>query len=128
MKIISFIIPVIILLYCSACTSNPATSPTAPTKPVSVAATSEPNSSSNNIQAMREDYFEFGIENRLDYVPMFEEGKAPSSSTEYLDYAFAINLDNWGDDKGTMTRDYVEQVIRTHFEVENIIHSPLAKG
>lgn len=77
---------------------------------------------------MREDYFEFGIENRLDYVPMFEEGKAPSSSTEYLDYAFAINLDNWGDDKGTMTRDYVEQVIRTHFEVENIIHSPLAKG
>lgn len=64
----------------------------------------------------------------MDYVPLFNEGKAPSSSAEYLFYAFAINLDNWGDDKGTMTRDYVEQVIRTHFEVENITHAPLRKG
>lgn len=88
----------------------------------------ESNIQSSNIQKLRGDYFDFGIENRLDYVPMFEEGKAPSNSAEYLFYAFAINLDNWGDDKGTMTRDYVEQVINSHFEVKNIIHSSLRKG
>lgn len=86
------------------------------------------NEDNNDIPALRGEYFEFGIENRLDYVPMFDEGKAPSSSTEYLFYAFAINLEKWGNDKGTMTRDYVEQVIRTHFEVGNITHAPMLKG
>lgn len=86
------------------------------------------NEDDNDISALREEYFQFGIENRLDYVPVFDEGKAPASSTEYLFWAFAINLEKWGDDKGTMTRDYVEQVIRTHFEVDNIIHAPMHKG
>jgi len=92
-----------------------------------VPATGEPNISSEDLQTLRGKYFDFGIENRLDYVPVFDEGKAPSSSTEYLFYAFAVNLDNWGDDKGTMTRSYVEQVIRTHFRVKDITHS-LRKG
>ncbi len=39
------------------------------------------------MQALREEYFEFAIKNRLDYVPIFEDGKAPSSSTEYLLFA-----------------------------------------
>lgn len=86
------------------------------------------NEDNNDISTLRGEYFEFGIENRLDYVPVFDEGKAPSSSTEYLFYAFAINLEKWGNDKGAMTRDYVEQVIRTHFEVGNITHAPMRKG
>jgi len=61
-------------------------------------------------------------------VPFFEEGNPPSSSAEYLYYAFALNLVNWGNDKGTMNRDYVENVIRTHFEVKNIWHESLPKG
>ncbi|MFZ7103765.1 MAG: hypothetical protein ACOWWO_14070 [Peptococcaceae bacterium] len=88
----------------------------------------EANSQSSNMQKLRAEYFAFGRENRLDYVPLFEEGKAPADSAEYLFYAFAINLDNWGDDKGIMTREYVEEVINSHFEVKNIIHSSLRKG
>ncbi len=99
-----------------------------PVDPATDPATGQPNSASGYMQALRQEYYEFGIENRLDYVPVFEEGKAPSSSTEYLFYAFAVNLKNWGDDKGTMTRDYVEQVIHTHFEVEDITHASLHKG
>ncbi|MGI6550403.1 MAG: copper amine oxidase N-terminal domain-containing protein [Syntrophomonadales bacterium] len=86
------------------------------------------NEDNNDLSALREEYFQFGIENRLDYVPVFDEGKAPASSTEYLFWAFAVNLEKWGDEKGTMTRDYVEQVIRTHFEVDNITHAPMHKG
>lgn len=82
----------------------------------------------SDILTLRGKYLNFGIENRLDYVPLFNEGEAPTDSAEYLFYAFAINLDKWGDDKGIMTREYVEEVIRTHFEVENITHSPLHKG
>lgn len=128
MKKVFSIILVVILLSCSACMNNPGTSPSVPTEPTVAPTTGEVNISANDVQALREKYFDFGIKNRLDYVPLFDEGKAPSSSTEYLFYAFAINLENWGDDKGIMTRDYVEQVIRTHFEVENIKHAPLRKG
>ena len=72
------------------------------------------------MEALRKEYFEFAIENRLDYVPLFEEGETPTQSQEYLYYAFILNLDNWGDDKGLMTKDYVEQVIQTHFEVDSV--------
>lgn len=73
-------------------------------------------------------YFDFAIRNSLDYVPFFEEGKAPTDSPEYLFYAFAINLDNWGEDKGIMTRDYVDKVIHDHFEVGDITHTAMRKG
>lgn len=123
----TLIIIFVILFLTSACTNNPTISPIDPIKSDNQPATERPNIPLN-IQALRATYFEFAIENRLDYVPVFDEGKAPSSSTEYLFYAFAINLENWGDDKGTMTRDYVEKVIRNHFEVKNITHAPLRKG
>jgi len=75
--------------------------------------------------ALQGDYFDFAIRYRLDYLPFFTEGNVPAESAEYLYYAFAINLDNWGDDKGTMTREYVEKVIHSHFEVGEINHAPL---
>ncbi|MFZ7102382.1 MAG: hypothetical protein ACOWWO_06965 [Peptococcaceae bacterium] len=76
--------------------------------------------------SLRGEYFDFAVRNRLDYVPCFAEGDAPTDSAEYLFYAFAINLDNWGDDKGTMTRDYVDKVIRDHFEVRDIIPASIS--
>lgn len=101
---------------------------TNPSAPFGQAPTlNEANSSLNSMQALREEYFEFAIKNRLDYVPIFDEGKAPTSSAEYLLFAFAINLENWGDYKGIMTRDYVEWVILTHFKVENITHVSLPR-
>lgn len=72
--------------------------------------------------------FDFAIKYRFDYVPFFAEGNGPRSSSEYLFYAFAINLDNWGQDKGTMSKKYVEKVINTHFEVKNIVNEGLKKA
>lgn len=71
------------------------------------------------------DYFDFAIENRLDYMPFFTEGNAPTDSGEYLYYAFVINLGNWGDEKGTMTKDYVDSVIHAHFQVGDVRHAAL---
>ncbi|NDL67535.1 hypothetical protein [Anaerotalea alkaliphila] len=79
------------------------------------------------IEDLRGTYFDFAIENRLDYIPVFDEGNPPTSSSEYLFYAFAVNLGNWGDDKGTMTRDYIDQVVHSHFEVGNITHASMRK-
>lgn len=72
--------------------------------------------------------FDFAIKYRFDYVPFFAEGNAPQSSSEYLYYAFAINLDNWSADKGTMSKTYVENVIKTHFEVKTIVHEALRRA
>ena len=41
---------------------------------------------------------------------------------------FAINLDNWGEQKGTMSRDYVEDVVRTHFGLGEITHLSMFKA
>ena len=121
MKKIFLIIVVVLLCFCSGCLNDPAEQQESLTPLVS----SEPV---NDMEALRKDYFDFAIENRLDYVPLFKEGEAPTQSEEYLYYAFIINLDNWGDDKGIMTKDYVEQVIQTHFEVDSVTHGPMERG
>lgn len=82
----------------------------------------------NEVQTLRGEYFDFAVKYRLDYIPFFSEGNAPADSAEYLYYAFAINLENWGEDKGAMTREYVEQVIHSHFIVGEINHKPLPRG
>jgi len=71
-------------------------------------------------KSLRGEYFDFAVHNRLDYLPFFEEGKAPTDIGEYLLYSFAIKPDHQGDDKSEMTRDYVEKVIRDRFKVEDI--------
>ena len=61
-------------------------------------------------------FFDFARAWRLDYMPQFtpEEG-APKDAGEYLYWAFAINLDHWGDEKGTMTKAYVEETALMYF-------------
>jgi len=77
---------------------------------------------------LREEMFDFAIQYRFDYMPFFAEENPPQKSAEYLFYAFAVNLDNWGDDKGTMSKSYVEDVIYRHFPVKDIIHEPLPQA
>lgn len=72
--------------------------------------------------------FDFAMKYRFDYVPYFAEGNAPQSSSEYLFYAFAVNLENWGGEKGIMSKKYVEEIIDKHFEVESVVHKSLRKG
>ncbi|GEM_PF-3939626 len=81
-----------------------------------------------DVLAIRGLAFDFAIKNRFDYVPVFEEGNIPTESSEYLFFAFIINLDNWGDDKGVMTKEYVEQVAKEYFNAQNINHGSMRKG
>lgn len=81
-----------------------------------------------DLAALRDTYFDFARQYRLDYIPLFEEGEAPTDSTEYLFWAFAVNLYNWGDEKGVMTRSYVDDVVHNHFEVGDITHQSLRRA
>ena len=80
-----------------------------------------------NINSLKQYYFDFARKNRFDYVPYFSEGSAPTESPEYLFYAFTINLDNWGKDKGIMTKKYVDDVVFAHFGVAGLSHLPMRK-
>ncbi len=73
-------------------------------------------------------FYQFGQTYRVDYMPTFTEGDAPKESTAYLYWAFAVNLDNWGEEKGTMSRTYVEQAVANNFGVTGLVHLPMVKG
>jgi len=73
-------------------------------------------------------YFDYARKYRFDYVPYFAAGEAPVDSPEYLFYAFAVNLDNWGEEKGKMSRAYVDDVARTYFAVGSLNHMMMWKG
>lgn len=72
-------------------------------------------------------YYQFAQTYRLDYVPVFAEGSTPTESPAYLNYAFVLNLDNWGEQKGTMSKGYVGQVALTYFGLSEIAHLPMWK-
>ncbi len=82
-----------------------------------------------DLAALRGEIFDFAIQSRFDYVPFFtEEEGAPVDATEYLFYAFAINLDGWDEDKGIMTKSYVEGVAKEHFGVTSLLHKSMRKA
>lgn len=63
-------------------------------------------------------FFDFAQEYRLDYMPHFTQSEgAPEDSGEYLYWAYAINADHWGDNVGTMTKDYVEETVQQYFRI-----------
>lgn len=80
--------------------------------------TPEPGFENNDLQDLQRWFFDFAQEYRLDYMPYFtrDEG-APIDSGEYLYWAYAINADHWGDNAGTMTKDYVEETVQQYFGV-----------
>ena len=80
------------------------------------------------LSTLREYYFNFAQDYRLDYVPDFDQGSPPKDSTEYLYFAYVINLDNWGDDKGVMSRAYVDEIALSYFGVSGLDHRSLFKG
>ena len=71
-------------------------------------------------------FYQFGQAYRLDYIPTFTQGNAPTESAEYLLFAYVINKDNWGD-QNTMSRDYVNEVVSTYFGVGGLAHTSLPK-
>ncbi len=84
------------------------------------------NGSSDKISDLRGEYFDFAQKYRLDYIPYFDDS-APKDSSEYLMWAFAVNLDNWGEDKGTMRAQYIEDIVQKYFNVTDLAHNSLPK-
>lgn len=81
-----------------------------------------------NFEALEAYYYQFAQTYRFDYVPEFAEGNPPTESPDYLMYAFAINLDNWGEQKGRMSKAYVDEVALSYFNQPGIAHMPVRKG
>ena len=72
------------------------------------------------------DWLDFADKWRLDYLPVFSRGAAPASTSSYLMWVFARNM-NALKEQGYMTKSYVETEIQSHFEVGNLTHEGLAK-
>ena len=78
----------------------------------------EPGFENKYLQDLQRWFFDFAREYRLDYMPYFTQDEgAPTDSGEYLYWAYAINLEHWGDNIGTMTKTYVEETVQQHFGV-----------
>ena len=77
-------------------------------------------------ETARAEWFDFADTWRLDYLPVFSRGTAPASTSEYLMWVFARNMDALKE-QGYMTKSYVETEIRAHFEVENLTHEGLTR-
>ena len=82
--------------------------------------------SSDKMSDLRGEYFDFAQKYRLDYIPYFDDS-APKDSSEYLMWAFAVNLGNWGEDKGTMRAQYIEDIVQKYFNVTDLAHNSLPK-
>ena len=77
-------------------------------------------------EAARAAWLDFADTWRLDYLPVFSRGAAPASTSEYLMWVFARNMDAFKA-QGYMTKSDVETEIRAHFEVENLTHEGLTR-
>lgn len=84
------------------------------------------NGSSDKMSDLRGEYFDFAQKYRLDYIPYVDDS-APKDSSEYLMWAFAVNLDNWGEDKGIMSAQYIEDTVQKYFSVTDLVHNSLPK-
>ena len=78
-------------------------------------------------EAARAEWFDFADRWRLDYLPVFSRGAAPASTSEYLMWVFSRNMDALKE-QGSMTKEYVETQIKTHFELGNLMHEGLSKA
>ena len=89
------------------------------TEPESEAAPEEELSVDETARAA---WFDFAHQWRLDILPVFSHGAAPTSASAYLYWMYekggsAIK------EQGYMSKEYVETEIKTHFEVKDVIHT-----
>ncbi len=72
---------------------------------------------------LRDWFFRFGRKYRLDYMPRFTEAEgAPADSGEYLYWASAVKMNYSDEDKGKMSRGYVESKVEEHFGLTPVDH------
>ena len=111
--------------------TQPKTEPQAEAAPEPTAEITQPERTSLEEElpvdeTARAEWFDFADRWRLDYLPVFSRGTAPASTSEYLMWVFARNMDALKE-QGYMTKSYVETEIRAHFEVENLTYEGLTR-
>ena len=111
--------------------AQPKTEPQAEAAPEPTAEITQPERTSLEEElpvdeTARAEWFDFADRWRLDYLPVFSRGAAPASTSEYLMWVFARNMDAFKA-QGYMTKSDVETEIRAHFEVENLTHEGLTR-
>lgn len=111
--------------------TQPKTEPQAEAAPEPTAEITQPERTSLEEElpvdeTARAEWFDFADRWRLDYLPVFSRGAAPASTSEYLMWVFARNMDAFKA-QGYMTKSDVETEIRAHFEVENLTHEGLTR-
>ena len=112
--------------------AQPKTEPQAETAPEPVAEKVQPERTAPEEElsvdeTARAAWFDFADRWRLDYLPVFLRGAAPASTSEYLMWVFSRNMDALKE-QGSMTKEYVETQIKTHFELGNLMHEGLSKA
>ena len=75
-------------------------------------------------ETARAAWFDFAHQWRLDILPVFMRGGAPTATSEYLYWMYEKGGSSLKE-QGYMSREYVETEIQTHFEVETVIHTSL---
>ena len=112
--------------------AQPKTEPQAEAAPEPTAEITQPERTSLEEElpvdeTARAEWFDFADRWRLDYLPVFSRGAAPASTSEYLMWVFSRNMDALKE-QGSMTKEYVETQIKTHFELGNLMHEGLSKA
>ena len=107
--------------------AQPKTEPESEAAPEPVAEITQPERTSPEEElsvdeTARAAWFDFAHQWRLDILPVFSHGAAPTSASAYLYWMYekggsAIK------EQGYMSKEYVETEIKTHFEVKNVIHT-----
>ena len=107
--------------------AQPKTEPQAEAAPEPVAEITQPERTSPEEElsvdeTARAAWFDFAHQWRLDILPVFSHGAAPTSASAYLYWMYekggsAIK------EQGYMSKEYVETEIKTHFEVKDVIHT-----
>lgn len=71
-----------------------------------------------DLMELRDWFFRFGREYRLDYMPRFTAVEGPpTDSGEYLYWAYAIKDDITSENVGKMSMGYVNDTVKKHFQV-----------
>ena len=76
-----------------------------------------------SMRHLRKIYFDFAIDYRLEYMPIFTEGHAPINADEYLLWV-ALTNEVWLQTKGDLSAVAIEEAVDQHFEVKELHHQP----
>ncbi len=111
----------------SAEEAQPKTEPEAEAAPEPVAEEAQPQRTSLEEELSvdetgRAEWFDFAHQWRLDILPVFSHGAAPTTAGAYLYWMYEKGGSSLKE-QGYMSKEYVESEIKTHFAVKDVIHT-----